>query len=87
MKWLLCLFYLHYICVILYANKLLTVWNFLYVQIWMIEMGPQSMGTSYDHEPGVDLYKGCTPPLGGACHKLKVFSDSTAIPLVIVATG
>ena len=42
-----------YICCILYANKLLTVWNFLYVQSWMIEMGPQSMGTSYNHEPGL----------------------------------
>ena len=32
-------------------------------------MGPQSMGTSYDHEPRlIELYKGYTPPLGGACH-------------------
>ena len=39
MKWLLCLFYLHYICVILYANKLLTIWNFFTYKVEWLRWG------------------------------------------------
>ena len=67
------------ICVILYANKLLTVWNISLRTKLNDWDGAAIYGNQLRSWARVDLYKGCTPPLGGACHTYFKNSPSEVI--------